>query len=120
MHITTIEAFSLKALAAFPIALLLACAVSCGGPKKQADSEVAQPTQSWQFFATKADFPACDAKTHDQLFYDAAAKVLYVCHAEGDGFALDEAELNDLKGDKGKTGDKGEPGSKGPKGPKGG
>lgn len=115
MQTTTMKAIGLKALVVLSAALLLPC---CGLSKRGTAPE-AEPQaqgQSRQFFASKADFPTCGEATRDQLFYDTSAKVLYICHSANGSYALDTANLNDLKGDKGEQGDKGEPGDKGPDG----
>lgn len=113
MLTTTIKATGLTAFIALSAALLL----SCGGPKTAPAPEPSpEPVQKWQFFASKAEFPACGEDTRDQLFYDSAAQALYICHSAGDGYVLDEAELSDLKGDKGNPGDKGDKGDPGQNG----
>lgn len=110
MQTTTIKAFGLWALFALSAALLL----SCGGPKQApAAKATPEPVQKWQFFASKAEFPACGEETRDQLFYDSAAKALYICHSAGERYVLDAAKLSDLKGDKGAQGDKGDKGDPG-------
>lgn len=91
------------------------------GEQSQAAQTVsAAPTQkNWQFFGSKEQFPACEAKVAGTLFYDSTAEQLYTCQWETDSFEYVEVHFSDLEGDKGESGDKGATGEVGDKGDKG-